>query len=79
MMKWRNAYQPKNPLFWMMMTVNGLSLVLGWITQTRTLHVWAALLVGCFAIGNAVLGTWLLWRLVSNSPPPAALQDAPPN
>lgn len=61
------------------MTLNALSLALGWITQTRTLNVWAALLVGAFAIGNAVLGTWLLWRLLSTSPPSADRQDSPPS
>ena len=79
---WRNVYQPRNPLFWIMLTLNGLSLMLGWITQTRTLTVWASLLVGIFAIGNALLGSWLLWRLLSTSPqpdvpPPAPSKDKP--
>jgi len=28
------------------------------------------LLVGGFALANAVLGMWLLWRLMQDAPPP---------
>ena len=63
-LKISRLYQPRNPLFWIMVALNVLSTLLGWITHTHTLGVVASLLVAGFAIGNAVLGTWLAWRLV---------------
>lgn len=65
-MKISRLYQPRNPLFWMMLTLNVLSAVLGWITHTYPLGVAASLMVAGFAIGNAVLGTWLVWRLLKS-------------
>ena len=63
-MKISRLYQPRNPLFWIMVALNALSALLSWITHTHTLGIVASLLVAGFAIGNAVLGTWLAWRLV---------------
>ena len=65
-MKISRLYQPRNPLFWIMVTLNALSAVLGWMTHTHTLGIVAGLLVAGFAIGNAMLGTWLAWRLLSS-------------
>ena len=63
-MKLTRLFQPRNPLFWLMMSLNALSAMLAWIVQNRSLSAFAALVVAIFAIGNAVLGTWLAWRLV---------------
>lgn len=63
-MKVSRLYQPRNPLFWIMLALNLLSLVLGWITRTHTLTVVGGVLVTAFAIGNALLGTYLAWRLM---------------
>ena len=63
-MKLSRLYQPGNPLFWLMLALNALSAGLAWITHHQTLSVGASLLVGGFAIANALLGTWLAWRLV---------------
>ena len=85
MVRWRNVYQPRNPLFWIMMILNALSLVLAWITRTYSLNTSASVLVGIFAFGNALLGAWLLWRLLSTPPnlqapeTAAAQRDAPLN
>ena len=49
-----------------MMSLNALSAVLGWMTHTHPLGVAASLLVMGFAIGNAALGSWLVWRLVNS-------------
>jgi hypothetical protein len=66
-------YQPRNPLFWLMLVLNGLSPLLAWVVQNRPLNTAATLVVTCFAIGNAVLGMWLAWRLLREEP--AASQD----
>lgn len=69
-MKWQRAYQPRNPLFWFMLVLNALSYGLAWIVQNRSLNTLGMLLVGGFALANAVLGMWLLWRLMQDAPPP---------
>jgi len=67
-MKLLRIYQPRNPLFWMMMALNALSLALAWIVQNRALSTFGILLVGGFAVANAVLGMWLMWRLMQTAP-----------
>ena len=62
-MKLLQIYQPRNPLFWLMLALNALSYALMWIVQNRALNALGMLLVGGFALVNAVLGMWLLWRL----------------
>ena len=65
-MKITRLYQPRNPMFWIMVALNLLSMLLGWVTHTYALGVVASLLVTGFAIGNALLGTYLAWRLVNS-------------
>ena len=67
-MKLLRIYQPRNPLFWIMLALNVLSYALAWIVQNRSLNTLGMLLVGGFALVNAVLGMWLLWRLVQTVP-----------
>ena len=66
-MKLLRIYQPRNPLFWMMLVLNALSYALAWIVQNRSLNTLGMLLVGGFALANAVLGMWLLWRLAQTT------------
>ena len=66
-MKLLRIYQPCNPLFWLMLALNGLSYSLAWVVQNRPLNTTGMLLIGGFALINAVLGTWLLWRLVKDT------------
>lgn len=63
-MKVARLLQPRNPMFWIMLVLNVLSLVLGWIARTYSLDALATVLVTAFAIGNALLGTYFAWRLV---------------
>ena len=79
-MKLGRLFQPRNPLFWIMLSLNALSMALAWLVQNRPLNTLGVLLVGGFALGNAVLGTWLAWRLVKGEPlvpvsPPAPRSD----
>ena len=67
-MKLLRIYQPRNPLFWLMLALNVLSYALAWIVQNRALNTLGMLLVGGFALVNAVLGMWLLWRLMQTVP-----------
>jgi hypothetical protein len=74
-MKLTRLFQPRNPLFWMMVALNALSAMLAWIVQNRPLGTFAMLVVGGFALGNAVLGTWLAWRLVREDSMPKKAVD----
>ena len=67
-MKLSRLFQPRNPLFWMMLALNALSAALAWIVQNRPLSAWVMLVVGGFAIANALIGTWLVWRLLRDGP-----------
>ena len=68
-MKLLRIFQPRNPLFWLMLVINALSYALAWIVQNRTLNTLGLLLIGGFALANAALGTWLLWRLIKDAEP----------
>ena len=67
-MKLLQIYQPRNPLFWVMLALNALSYALMWIVQNRALNGLGMVLVGGFALVNAVLGMWLVWRLAQTAP-----------
>lgn len=65
-MKVARLFQPRNPLFWLMLALNGLSSALAWIAHNQAFSVFGSLLLSGFAIGNAVLGAWLAWRLITS-------------
>ena len=73
-MKLLRIYQTRNPLFWFMLALNVLSYGLAWIVHNRPLNTLGMLLVGGFALVNAVLGVWLLWRLARTEPVNQATQ-----
>ena len=64
MLKITRLFQPRNPAFWLMLALNGLSLLLVWVIENRRLNGTGLLLVGVFATGNALWGMWLAWRLM---------------
>lgn len=64
LMIWSRLFQPKNPLFWLMVALNALSPALAWVVHNRPLNGLGMVVVALFAIGNAVLGLWLAWRLM---------------
>ena len=68
-MKLFRIFQPRNPLFWLMLVLNALSYALVWIVQNRSLNTLGLLLIGGFALANAALGTWLLWRVRKDTTP----------
>lgn len=68
-MKLSRLFQPRNPIFWIMLSLNALSMALGWLLENRPLNGLGVAMVAGFALINAVLGTWLAWRLVKDAPP----------
>lgn len=47
-----------------MVVLNCLSGLLGWITHHYALGALPSFMVAGFAVGNAVLGAYIAWRLV---------------
>lgn len=78
-MKLSRLFQPRNPLFWLMLAVNALSTALAWITHNRPLNTGVMLVVGIFAIGNALIGTWLIVRLLRTNPDGTTKSANPPH
>ena len=67
-MKLTRLFQPSNPRFWLWVGLNLLSAALVWMVQTKSLPVGVMLLLALFALGNAVLGTWLMVLLLRTEP-----------
>lgn len=65
-MKFSRIFQPRDPLFWIMVVLNLLSMALGWVTHALQPGVWFSLVLVVFTIGNAALGACLMWRLVKS-------------
>ncbi len=63
-MKLSRLYQPRNPLFWLIIVLNLLSTGLAWMLRSLPLAWPAMLLIGLFALGNAALGIVLALRLM---------------
>jgi hypothetical protein len=61
-------YQPRQPAFWVMLALNGLSTLLVWLIQNRPLSGFATAVVAIFALGNAAFGTWLAFHLMRSPP-----------
>ncbi len=60
-----------------MLVLNGLSPLLAWVVHNRPLNAVGTLVLTCFAIGNAVLGMWLAWRLLQDEPTRRAADNEP--
>lgn len=63
-MRLSRLFQPRNPLFWIFVILNGLSSVLSYVVRTYDLPWFAALVLTIFAIGNVVLGIRIALRLM---------------
>jgi len=67
-MKFARLFQPRNPLFWLMVVFNLLSAALAWVLRTWPLSSFGLFLIGTLALANAGMGLWLAWRLVREDP-----------
>lgn len=62
---WQRLWQPHRGLFWLMIVFNLLSSLMAWMLRTVPLSTAGLLVVGGFALANALGGLWLaarLWR-----------------
>jgi len=67
-MKLSRIYQPRNPLFWLMVVLNLLSTALAWIGRSYDLAPLPAMIVAAMAVGNALIGIYLTLRLIRDEP-----------
>lgn len=65
-MKLSRLFQPKNPQFWLLVTLNGLSLALSHIAQNYNLNTLGSTLLIIVNVINVVLSSYLVWRLVNS-------------
>jgi hypothetical protein len=63
-MKLARLYQPRNPLFWLMIVFNLLSYALAWVLRSYDLAPALAVILALFALGNVAFGLVLMWRLL---------------
>jgi drug/metabolite transporter (DMT)-like permease len=80
-LKWSRLFQPRHPIFWVIMALNGLSAMLSWIVQTKPLNTLGLSLVMLFLLSNALISMRLGWRLLREEPPaqdPRQAADSPP-
>lgn len=60
---WRRLWQPRNPLFWLVLALQLLSSALVLVIQLRDPPAGLRLLLGLLALTNSLLGWWLIARL----------------
>ena len=75
-MKLTRLFQPRNPRFWLLLVLNLLSAGLTWGMRLPSVTSTAVVVMGMLALGNALLGMWLMWALVRDEPAAAPTQDA---
>ena len=74
-MKLARLFQPRNPRFWLLLVLNLLSAGLAWAMRLPDVASTAVVVMGMLALGNALLGMWLMWALVRDEPAAAPSQD----
>jgi hypothetical protein len=62
--KLRRLWQPRHPMFWMMLGFNVLSSVCSWAMRALPLSSAGLLLIGTVALINVALGLLAAWRLM---------------
>lgn len=63
-MKLSRLWQPRQPLFWLMLLFNALSSACAWLMRTLPLADGALLLLGAVALGNVAAGLLAAWKLM---------------
>ncbi len=70
MIRVARLFQPRNPLFWIFILLNGLSSAISFLLQTRELPWLLMLLLAGFALGNMFFGIRIALRLMRDPPAP---------
>lgn len=65
-MKISRLFQPKSPVFWILVALNLVSLALSHIAQNYTLNTLGTWVIAVSALLNALVSALLAWRLVNS-------------
>lgn len=68
LVKWSRLFQPRHPLFWMIMALNALSAMLSWMIQSKPFNSLGLGMMMVFLLANALISMWLGWRLLREEP-----------
>ena len=63
-MKLSRLWQPRHPLFWLMVAFNLLSSICAWMMRSLPLSDTAMLGLGVVALANVAFGAVAAWRLL---------------
>ena len=77
-LQWKRLWQPRNPMFWMMVGFNVLSSVCTWAMRALPLNTAGLLLVGLVALLNVGAGLLAAWVLLRTEPKVPGATPAPP-
>jgi hypothetical protein len=67
--QWKRLWQPRNPMFWMMVGFNALSSVCTWAMRALPLNTAGLLLLAFVALLNVGCGLLAAWTLLRHEPP----------
>jgi hypothetical protein len=67
-MKLSRLIQPRNPKFWLLVVLNGLSSAITFILRSYDLPAAIILLLAGFAIANVIIGIHIALGLMADSP-----------
>lgn len=65
-LKFARLVQPRNPLFWLLITVNGLSTAISFVLRTYQVPPATSFLLAGFALVNVVIGILIALRLMTD-------------
>jgi hypothetical protein len=71
-MQWKRLWQPRNPMFWMMLGFNVLSSLCTWAMQALPLNHLGLALLAVVALLNVGMGLLAAWTLMRQPPPAGA-------
>jgi 4-hydroxybenzoate polyprenyltransferase len=63
-MKLSRLFQPRNPLFWLMLAFSVLSSACAWALHALPLSTLGLVLIGSVGLANALISLVLTWRLI---------------
>ena len=67
-MKLGRLFQPRNPQFWLLIVLNGLSSAISFVLRSYDLPTVVTLVLAGFAIANVVIGIRIALQLMASEP-----------
>lgn len=68
MLKFSRLFQWRNPQFWLLVVLNGLSTAISYLLRAYELPLPIAFVLAGFAVANVVIGIRIAWRLLTDGP-----------